>query len=365
MSSVSLPFDWTRSASGDAVARVRAIYRLMAEGHSIKSAATIAAGEAPLAMIDWPSIADAFRTQKLEHGSTISLATWTKHYEPVVEMAVELLTSTQSPANPADLMDTCIRDWPAGSRSRQIRSQSLAQFLRYAVIRAGIPGLWAPPQDLKHHVGRSATAAARGSTGGDPFTDAQIINLITSLPEDAAGLRWRSALQLLAELGLRPIELQYLSIRTETASGEPYWWCSYRKRSGGGSTEPRRVHPLPLVDTEGNAQHWNLISRWKSNLIELPSLTGGNGAGDAIATYLNRQAGWRSLKGEMAAREQRAVPYSFRHSYSLRGHRRGIDAGSMAASMGHSYEVHCRAYAWASEASTVAAFQRANAALVG
>jgi hypothetical protein len=65
----------------------------------------------------------------------------------------------------------------------------------------------------------------------------------------------------------------------------------------------------------------------------------------------------------MAAREQRAVPYSFRESFSLRGHRRGIDADSMAASMGHSYGVHCRAYAWASEAGTVAAFQRANAAL--
>jgi hypothetical protein len=65
----------------------------------------------------------------------------------------------------------------------------------------------------------------------------------------------------------------------------------------------------------------------------------------------------------MAAKGERAVPYSFRHSYSLRGHLRGIDGGSVALSMGHSFEVHCRSYPWASQAGTAAAFERANAAL--
>ena len=49
--------------------------------------------------------------------------------------------------------------------------------------------------------------------------------------------------------------------------------------------------------------------------------------------------------------------------YSLRGHQRGIDAGSMAQAMGHSYEVHCRSYQWASAAGMIAASQRANAAV--
>ena len=80
-------------------------------------------------------------------------------------------------------------------------------------------------------------------------------------------------------------------------------------------------------------------------------------------TYLNRQHAWRSLRETMASNTQRAVPYSFRHSYSLRGHQRGIDAGSMAQAMGHSLEVHCRSYPWASVAGTIAAFQRANAAV--
>jgi hypothetical protein len=66
----------------------------------------------------------------------------------------------------------------------------------------------------------------------------------------------------------------------------------------------------------------------------------------------------------MAGKGERAVPYSFRHSYSLRGHRRGVDAGSVALSMGHSFEVHCRSYPWASASGAADAFERANAALV-
>jgi hypothetical protein len=110
-------------------------------------------------------------------------------------------------------------------------------------------------------------------------------------------------------------------------------------------------------------QRWNLLARWQARLLDLPSLTSGNGAADCISTYLQRQPAWRSLKEAMKANAQRAVIYSFRHSYSLRGHRRGIDAGSMAQAMGHSLEVHCRSYPWASVAGTIAAFDRANSAV--
>ena len=40
---------------------------------------------------------------------------------------------------------------------------------------------------------------------------------------------------------------------------------------------------------------------------------------------------------------------------------RTIDAGSVALSMGPSYEVHCRSYPWASESGAATAFARALA----
>ena len=71
------------------------------------------------------------------------------------------------------------------------------------------------------------------------------------------------------------------------------------------------------------------------------------------------------MREQAEAEGRRIVPYSFRHTYSLRGHRRGIDAGAMAHSMGHSLEVHLRSYPWASASNTAAAFARASDPLVG
>jgi len=360
---VILPFDWAKASVGDVLTRVRNIYTLVAEGHSLKAAAEIADGKAPKPVMDWAGAVERFKQQKMEHGRAIKPVTWDHSYAPVLNDAVAALTSKRPPTSPADLVDQMIRHWATGSRMRQIRAQSLAQFLRYCVSRERFPAVWLPPTDLREHVGSRPTKELNRSKG-DPVEDQQIINLLSSLPSDAAGQRWSDALQLLAELGLRPIELVHLSVRKDRSTGQPYWWCSYRKRSGGGDTEPRRVHPLPLVDAEGQVQRWNLLERWQAGLIELPPLTSGAGAGDALGTYLSRQPGWCSLKALLAAKGERLVPYSFRHSYSLRGHLRGIDAGSVALSMGHSFEVHCRAYPWASQSGTAAAFERANAALM-
>jgi hypothetical protein len=84
--------------------------------------------------------------------------------------------------------------------------------------------------------------------------------------------------------------------------------CRRRNKSGGGDTQPRRIHPLPLVDGDGIPQRWNLIERWQAGLIELPPLSSGNGSGDCVATYLNRQPECRSLRAVMAAKGERACP---------------------------------------------------------
>ena len=356
--SVVLPFRWVESDSGDTYVRIRNIYKLVAgEGHSLQAAAEIAAGKAPNTTIDWAAAVERFHQQKTEHGATIKPNTWQHSYAPVLADAVALLTSKKPPKNPADLIDACIRKWAPGSRARQIRAQSLAQFLKHCVNREGFPAVWAPPATLRDHVGiKPATAT---SQAGDAVEDHQLLALIDSLPGDAPGQRWADALRLLAELGLRPVELQHLEVRSDPITREPHWWCSYEKRSGGGRTAPRRVHPLPLRDLDGQLQRWNLLMRWQAGLIELPPL-GGNSVGEAFNTYLNRQQGWRTLKAQLAGQGQRLVPYSFRHSYSLRGHRLGIPTGAIADSMGHSIEVHCRSYTWASATSTAEAFARAQ-----
>ncbi len=357
--SVVLPFAWARADVGPILARVRNIYVLTLQGHDLQDAAAIAEGRGPKRNDSWADALKHFRRQKLEHGGAISPTTWTKNYVPVLELAVQLLEGSRRPADAAALLDACLRGWAPGSRARQIRAQSLGQFLRHCVDREKFPESWRPPADLRPHIGVAAAATAPGHRKGDPFTDLEVLQLLDALPTDPAGRRWADAVRLLAELGLRPIELQHLGVRTDPSSGQPLWWCSYRKRSGGGMTAPRWVHPLPLTDWDGRRQDWRLLQRWREGDIDLPPLGGGPGAADAIGTYLKRQRGWVELRERLKSRGERAVPYSFRHGYSLRGHQLGIDAGSVALSMGHSLEVHLRSYPWASGQGAAAAFARA------
>jgi integrase len=360
--SVVLQYGWTGSEWGDAYIRIRNIYKLMAaEGYSLKQAALVADGKAPklTEQQDWPGAVERFKQQKLEHGTVIKPATWEAKYAPVLAAAVAMLTSSKPPTTPADLIDRCIRGWDPGSRTRQERARNLSQFLRHCVSREQFPPIWQPPADIKDAIGRKPPDAR--SQKSDLITDQQIINLVASLPDDDAGRRWADVIRLMAELGLRPIELLHLSVRTDPKTKESYWWCSYEKRAGGGVTKPRRLHPLELRGDDGELQQWNLLQRWQARLIELPPLRSGNGVADSIATYLNRRDGWKALRAELEAIGQRLSCYSFRHSYSLRCHQKGvIPVGEIALAMGHSIEVHCRSYPWSSEAGTAAAFERAN-----
>lgn len=222
---------------------------------------------------------------------------------------------------------------------------------------------WTPPPSLADLVGRSPSGTLRREAA--TLTDIEISRLIESFPADSAGSRWGDAIYLMAVLGLRPIELLHLSVKEDKTDGTEYWWCNYRKRSGGGVTNPRRLYPLPVrtdaSNEKGVRSEGALLRRWRSGNVLLPSLSSGTSPGDCIATYLERRPYWRELKAAQKEKGESLSPYSLRHSYSLRGHCLGIDAGSMAMAMGHTLECHLREYRWASSASTAEAFARATA----
>ena len=355
--SLYLPFEWQKDQKTKALNRIQNIYYQVKEnGRSISDAAKVCAGEAPKLVIehDWQGALERFEIQKKQHGNSIKEVTWKTKYLPVITKAVELLTTDNAPANPEDLIDKCISQWQSASRAREIGARNLVQFLKYCVLREKFPVVWMPTTEPRDHIGQKPTNAE--SNKGDPITDIQIINLISNLPSDSPGLMWADAIRLMSELGLRPIELNYLSVKTDKTTGRLFWWCSYRKRGGGGTTQPRELHPLPLVNSDGELEKWNLMERWQAKLLHLPNLEDPN----ALKTYLYRQVAWNSLKEELKNNDEKLVPYSFRHSYSVRGHQRGIDGGSMAEGMGHSFETHCRSYPYATKSGTANAFVKAN-----
>ena len=349
-------YTWEKTKAGDIYTRIRNIYSLVKKDqYSLKQADEITGGIAPklIEQLDWEGAKDNFKNQKINHGDTIKPATWETKYEPVISDAVTLLIRGEV-SNPEDLIDRCIEKWETGSRTREIRAGNLKQFLDYCVQREKFPIAWLLTTKLKDHIGKKPKG--KKVIKGDPITDQQIINLVNSIPDSEIGKMWADAVRLVSEYGLRPVELDYLSVKKDRKTGEEYFFCSYEKRAGGGTTEARVLHPLPLVDDQGEVQQWNLLARWKAKDIKIPTLDDPN----AFKQYLNRNKYWKSLKAELEANNENLRPYSLRHSYSLRGHLRSIDAGSMADAMGHSYECHCREYSWASKKTTKSAFDKAN-----
>ncbi len=351
---VMLPFKWAESFRKAATRRIDNIYNLTLEGHSLKTATLIAEGKAPKIERDWTACLKNFQQYKTEHENAITQKTFEHDYEKVIKDAVKLLESKDPPTTTADLIELCIKDWKPGSATRKRRTNSLCQFLEYCVTRENAPVSWLPPKDRKIHIGRKA--ANTKSQKKHPITDQEILNLIEDLQTTEAGSRWGNALKLLTEYGLRPVELTHLQVKKDNKTGQKYLWCSYEKKSGGGITKPRRLEPLPVEGTE-----WNLLQQLEANIIELPKLSAeGNGVAEQIRKYLERRKAWISLKEKVKARGEDLGTYSFRHSYSVRGHQKGIDSGSVADAMGHTLECHLRAYPWATSETTQTAFQKAR-----
>lgn len=364
---IVLPFDWCEADWGDCYVRIRNVFAVAVQGYSLQEAASLTEAKAPGSKRDWDAMNTAFEHWKTTAENGIKQATWDHDYKPVIEDAVALLKSRTPPLMAQPLMLACVDGWRTGSRMRKIRVRSLAQFLNYCHEQHHLPEAWAAPKNLKPLIGAEKPAEAVRRKAHAFSSDQQIIDLLASLPteselerERVAAVQWKNATMLMAELGLRPIELLHLKTRTDELTGDPYWWCTYRKKGGNGATEPRRIHPLPLMSADGEIQQWNLLERWRAGLITLPPLESCNGAGECWKTYFSRRPYWLSLRQQMQELEdKRLTSYSFRHTYSVRGTRRGIDSGSMADSMGHSLQTHCLHYPWSEKTSTAQAFAAA------
>ena len=295
---VMLSFPWTEQSSGDAYTRVRNIARFMKDGHSLKASANMAQKKAPKKGKDWRKILKSFKDQKINFGTAISEATFNKQYLPPCEMVVEVMSKNNPPTNPRDLIDICVKDWKPESVTRKHRTRAIKQFLDHAVLREGIADIWTPPSDLKHHIGKAKPKDIVNQKAAAFESDQQILDFLETLPTDSpykkdaeAATNWFNCFCLMAELGLRPIEVNYLQVRFNPIEKMHYWHCTYRKKGGNGATEPRDIEPLPLIDRDGKEVKWNLIERFRGNLLPLPERVTGEAAG----TYLKRRQSWKDL----------------------------------------------------------------------
>ena len=387
----NIPFSYTARDMADILIRVRNIYVEMSKnGGDFDSAVAVCAGLAPKLTYshDWDGAKVDFEKYKKEMGTGIKDGTWMKEFEPVISYAVNLLKTKHAPSNKEELLEICAKNgiekitefmrrnnispkpltYELGSRSREQRVRNLASFLKYCVTKKNYPLQWLPPDDLTEYIGRPSEKAKKAKNKKASIADQEFINLINSLPTNTgqqhhqeAAKKWVNAMKLCAVFGLRPIELRHLIYKKR----KDELWCMYEKRSGQGVTKPRILEPLYLVDDEGNVHYEEVVRLYKAGLLELPyqclpDCKTVEGVGDQMGKWLKQKAGWISLKALMAKRGESLGCYSFRHSYSLRGHQLGIDAGSVADAMGHTLRTHLESYDYAKTTTTKKAFKKAR-----
>ena len=350
--SVALPYSWSEGYEHDLIQRLRVIANYMVQGEDLRAAANLANGaSSDVSRHNWTAIAEAFEKHKREHGAGINSNTWASKYAPVVTRMIELMSGQGAPMNGPNLLEAAVRQWDLGSRSRQIATQNGAAFLRYAVERHGVSSrTWEPPHSLANVVGRRAPTREQFA-----LSNAQVIRLVEGLQvigsEEAS--RWAFAVQLCAEYGLRPTELFHLRFKGEQL------WCMYCKRSGGGTTKPRRLLAAPVLDMDGSPTHWLLEQRLRAG-EPLPQVVDPSLAGDRMGRFLRRQAIWQELSTEAQQLGEELVPYSLRHRYSATCHRNNVPPKFIAEAMGHSLETHLRRYArFVSHGAAAAAFDAA------
>ncbi len=351
-----LPFKWTEDDTGNAYARIRNIYALMLDGElTLKQAAKLAESDAPklVEKLNWQEAMDNFKIYKTKFENTIKESVWKHDYEPVLTEAVKYLTSNKPPATPAKLIDKCVIKYKAGVETRKRRVNTLFAFLEHCFKRESFPPSWLPKTERSEHIGTKA--ADWESDKKDAATDQEIIDLVNGFTGDTM---LQDCLKLIAELGLRPIELKHLSVKYDEFK-QPYWWCSYRKKSSKGTTDPRHIDPLELVDDDGNVQKWNLIDRWQLGDIKLPLLDGKGGVAGDLRDQCRSRPAWKNLYSTFTKRGEKFGLYSLRHGYSVRGTSRNIDSGSMSDSMGNRERTFLDSYQSSSKKTRRTAFAQA------
>ena len=341
-----LPFEWSKKGFSAAIPEIQQIYKRFYDGNTRQL--TRACEEVKVSgdsQVEFSDLIKEFRN----FVPNASDQTWNKSYLPVLYKAKELLDRKKhKPEDGEDLMMKALEQWEQGSRQRQIQRRSLNKFLNWAVLRAKLPNCYAPPAIVPE--------VRKPKKVGYAFSDQQIISLIEGETDE----QWKLAYQLMAVYGLRPEELRHLRIMEGTAGKE--LWSIYRKSKGGNKgerTEPRRLNPLFVKDIDGKPINWKLQQRLEIG-EKLPPLGQEGAAGMAILTHIKRRSIYKQIKDEALLIGQHAVPYSFRHRYSKESHANGIPIANIAASMGHSVEVHLDNYSRFAPDGTVDIYAKAN-----
>jgi len=314
--SASLPLEWHPTSQRELLNALHGINAAIGRGLSLKEAVrlTFDVSAGPSVRVNWQEVLARFRTHKLESGA-VKDSTWLKEYEPRLQWLVDKLNGPAGANNGETALEAMRvgrngQGGEPGSRGRKLRIQYAAQMLRFAVEQVGLDRRWLPPDETRmgQLIGKTKPTAPKANNAGQAraLTDEQFLRLLDSITNP----KWRLAVGLIGQFGLRGVELNYVGAR------EDGLWVGYQKNTVKGSTKQRLV---PILDPQGRAGLGKqLLLTLESGIVELPPLGSSDSeASGAISVYLRRNAVWNELKQAVqAAHGERISVYSLRHLFA-------------------------------------------------
>lgn len=343
--SKTLPFAWAADTVADAVKLITELHRLVEDGLDLADALDRCCGSAPAAPTSasqWPELLEKFHDE-LKLTRNIKPVTWKDNFGPFLEYGVELMARPGGPVNARELVSAVVKRWADKPRTRQKAVAAWKQFLEFAVEVHHLPSAsWT----LTDRAAKQLRGDGPGRREVACLSDVEILDLLDSFPETAAGDRWRNAVRLMALYGLRPEELNHLVVQEHPKTGKPALKCTYLKAAQKKNGRPSRwLMPLPLTDATGALVDWNLAGAMAIGQLPLPPLADKY----APRTFLMRQPKWCELMAKYDAVGLWVRPYSFRNSYSVRAHNAGHHNDVICRAMGHTLDVHSSNYEWGSD----------------
>lgn len=341
------PLLWSKESHKDAIKWIEQLYVAWNGGsQTLRGAFEAIAGRSDKLgarhQATWEEIVEALRESRVDRGERCSASTFAKNWGPFLDHACELIRKGKA-HDGYSLLKAALKKWKDAPTMQIECGRYLGLFTGFAVQRFNVPRTWLITDfDKAELIPRRPKVRLKAV-----IDDVDLLDLIQDVERQNRG--WANILRLLTQYGLRPVELQHLTVRKHPTTGRLTFYCQYEKVGGAEETKPRFIQPMFLRDRNDQRIVWALEQAWHDGTLELPTGNDGNTIrldGRRVNGYLHRQERWKELIERYASKDpsEWVRPYSLRDSYSVRSHREGVPKPSICASMGHSEAVHDRSY---------------------
>lgn len=266
------------------------------------------------------------RLQAAVVGERVSERTWERTYLPYL-LRLEQVAAQRTWPDDTALLDTVMRLWPPNSKSRQYAHDKIRALWKVAG--------WSWPESIAAMRGNGKAAADPAGVIG--FTDDEISELRQRILRSRLAPADLVAWDCLACFGLRPAELQGLTLKMQGRALVAV--VTREKRNGRSAVGARTVPAVPPAGWPADCH--GLLQRWEQHGLP-PSIVAmaspGQGLGQQLVRLHRQQAATGSLRPDLTA-------YGLRHAFALRlGVDLGLSVREAAELMGHSPAVHLSTY---------------------